>query len=163
MVSCLKLIANQDAVTGIGVEIDENLVAQCIEDGLQVVQADIETGLNIFDDGSFDCVVLSETLHELNNPVHVFQEMMRIGKQAIIVIANAAHISNRFSFLAGNLPDHENDNQSNFQTLITVADFEKICNSNKLTIKQKTYLGSSGPTGLSLLAKTAVYLLEKNS
>lgn len=157
----LKLLQKGKGVTGIGVEIDESLVASCLESGLQVIQADIEGGLDILCDKGYDCVILSQTLQELHDPTGVLLEMLRVGKQAIVSINNAGHLATRLSFLWGKTPASEGIGKSGIHRLVTVSDFERLCVQNALRIRHRCYLGSGGnKTSVSWLARVAVYLLE---
>ena len=157
----LDTIAKEHNTQGIGVEIDETLIDKCINLGLQVINTDIEGGLIIFQDNSFDCTILSQTLQELNNPQLVINEMLRIGKQAIVTFDNASYWKNRINFLFGKAPSNSAQAKNVNQRLITVADFEHLCNSLKVKIVEKKYFTKSDTTSTVLFCEQAAYLIEK--
>lgn len=158
--SLLRLLEQEKKISGVGVEIDENQVATCIEDGLQVIQADIENGLDIFKERSYDCVVMSQTLQELHDPAKVLREMLRVGKQAIVSIANAGHWTARLSFLSGTVPSVTGADKQDLKRLITVSDFQQLCIRNHLHIQRQCYISRNGETSNGLFARSAVYMLE---
>ena len=155
----LVMLARERKVEGIGIEIDEGHVARCVGKGLQVINADIESGLDIFGDKSFDCAVLSQTLQEMRDPSNVLGEMMRVSRRSIVSITNASHWSKRLAFLFGRVPKDEGVDTQDIRRLVTVADFENLCSDSGLGIIQRIYLGNGRETSLSFLAEKAVYLL----
>lgn len=159
--SLLQLLQANKQVAGVGVEIDEELIASCITSGLQVIQTDIEQGLGIFEDASYDCVILAQTLQELQDPTYVLQEMLRVGKQALVVITNAGHWEARLSFLSGKTPAAEGVAKRGITRLVTIADFQQLCQDNSLTILKSCYLSDGGETKFAPLAKSAVYLIGR--
>ena len=161
--SLLSYIAKEKKANAIGIEIDEEMVAACIGKGLQVINADIESGLDIIEDKSFDCAVLSQTLQELRNPGKVLEEMMRVSKRSVVSIINASHWGKRLDFLAGRVPKHEEVGTNEINRLITVADFERLCSDIKVRIIEKKYLANGTETSLALMAKTAAYLIDSSS
>jgi methionine biosynthesis protein MetW len=88
-----------------GVELTREGVAGSISRGVPVFQGDIDEGLADFPDGSFDVVVLSQTLQVVRRPLLVLKEMLRVGDQGIISIPNFAHWRNRVRLgLKGRMP-----------------------------------------------------------
>ena len=75
-----------------GIEILKNNVQQCIGKGLTVIEGDAEKDLSQFPDGSFDFVILSQTLQAFLNPEKVISELLRVGKKAIVTIPNLSLI-----------------------------------------------------------------------
>jgi methionine biosynthesis protein MetW len=71
-----------------GVELDPDKVAVCVEKGVPVIQADLDLGLKVFPDKSFDYVVLEETLQTLRHPDAILSEMRRVGKRGIVSFPN---------------------------------------------------------------------------
>ena len=74
-----------------GVELDLANVAECVRRDIPVVQFDIDEGLPDFADGSFDIVVLSQTLQVVRRPALVLREMLRVGKRGIVSFPNFGH------------------------------------------------------------------------
>ncbi len=156
----LESLARERKVAGIGIEIDERLVAACIGKGLEVVNADIESGLDIFGDKSFDCAVLSQTLQEMRDPTNVLREMLRVSRRSVVSITNAGHWSKRLTFLSGRVPTDEGVDRHGIHRLITVADFESLCDHSGMRIIERRYLNREGRGTGPLRAVTAAYLLE---
>lgn len=77
-------------VRGQGIELDPEAVASCIARGVPVIQSDLDEGLRGFPDGSFDLVVLEETLQTLRRPMGVLNEMLRIGRKGAVSFPNFA-------------------------------------------------------------------------
>ena len=95
----LGWLAANKQVEGRGIEIDGPRVQRAIARGLTVYQGDIDAGLTDYPDGSFDYVILSQTLQETRRPLNVIQEMLRVGRHAIVTFPNYGHWSVRLSLL----------------------------------------------------------------
>ena len=90
--------------TGYGVEIsDANLLA-CARRGVDVLQLNLDEGLNIFADNSFDVVLQIDTLQHLRNAETMLRETVRVGRMGIVAFPNFAHWPNRLSILRGRMP-----------------------------------------------------------
>jgi len=81
----------QRGVTGYGLEIDTSQITDCIQSGVNVIQADLDQGLAQFAAQSFDFVILSQTLQAVKRPDFLLDEIIRVGKQAIIGFPNFGH------------------------------------------------------------------------
>lgn len=95
------------AVRGIGVDVDVLSIVSCVEKGLNVIQADMESGLQHFEDGSFDYVVLSLTIQSMHNVELILQEMLRVGRCGIVTFPNFGFWENRWQILLGRMPVSE--------------------------------------------------------
>jgi len=73
------------------IEIDSDSVFACIDRGVPVFQIDMEDGLSGFRDGSFDYVILEETLQTVQKPIKVLKEILRVGKHGIVSFPNFAY------------------------------------------------------------------------
>ena len=90
--------------TGYGVEIsDANLLA-CARRGVDVLQLNLDEGLNIFADNSFDVVLQIDTLQHLRNAETMLRETVRVGRMGIVAFPNFAYWPNRLSILRGRMP-----------------------------------------------------------
>jgi methionine biosynthesis protein MetW len=87
----LARLQRERQVRGQGVEIDAKAVLSATERGVPVLQADLSEGLSWFSDGSFDVVVLEETLQTLPNPWLMLGEVLRVGRKGIVSFPNFAH------------------------------------------------------------------------
>lgn len=151
------------ASKAVGVENDEEQIRACINRGLQAIYANIEKeeALKIFKDSSFDYVLLLDTLHLLEQPRAVLQQMLRIGQQAICQFENDSHARKRLQLGAGRSPHADRDWQHEPRRLVTVQDFERICALDGINIVKRRLLASAGATSLAMQCETAVYLLER--
>jgi homoserine O-acetyltransferase len=130
-----QLLANLTAeknIKGVGIELDQRLVVQCVEKGLPIIQHNVEQGLENYTDNSFDYVILSQTVQTIKNPEKVFAELLRIGKKVIVSFPNFAHWRCRIQLLLGGkapvtkqLP-FEWHNSPNIHCL-SLKDFEEFC------------------------------------
>ena len=98
--SLLSSLISKKQVDGIGVEISHEMVLQCVQKGICVYQADIDKDLSEWADSSFDCVILNATLQVITKPYKVIDEMLRVGRFAIISISNFGYLRNRIRVLS---------------------------------------------------------------
>jgi methionine biosynthesis protein MetW len=157
-----------------GIEISKNNVQQCIGKGLTVIEGDAEQDLSQFPDGSFDFVILSQTLQAFLNPEKVISELLRVGKKAIVTIPNFGYWKVRLHLLmkgtmpvTRTLPD-EWYNTPNLH-MCTIKDFFTFCENRKINIYKSIALqnlksSKITDTNLALKNLTAVlgiFLIEK--
>ena len=90
--------------SGYGVEIDDANVLACVQRGVNVVQLNLDEGLALFDDASFDVVLQIDTLQHLRNAEVMLRETARVGRIGIVAFPNFAHWPNRLSVLQGRMP-----------------------------------------------------------
>ena len=90
--------------TGYGIEIDDANVLACVQRGVNVVQLNLDEGLALFDDASFDVVLQIDTLQHLRNAEVMLRETVRVGRLGIVAFPNFAHWPNRLSVLLGRMP-----------------------------------------------------------
>jgi methionine biosynthesis protein MetW len=150
-----------------GVEIDGAKVRKAIARGVSVYQGDLETGLRDYPDGSFDFVILSQTLQEMRRPIGVLQEMLRVGRQVIVSFPNFAHWRVRLShLLSGRAPKtelfpHDWYDSPNLHFL-TVEDFVLLCRKEEWTIANRICLDGDREVKFlpNLFAEVAVFLIR---
>ncbi|MEY3724961.1 MAG: hypothetical protein RLZZ365_896 [Pseudomonadota bacterium] len=128
--------AKRQAVT-YGVEIKDSAVLACVEKGLNVIQQDLEGGLALFKDQSFDTVVLSQTLQTIHQTERILREVIRVGKQCVVSFPNFGHWSHRYAVALGRMPVSKSLPYEWFNTpnvrVLTIADFEAL--AHKLGIE----------------------------
>jgi methionine biosynthesis protein MetW len=90
--------------SGYGVEISDANVLACVQRGVNVVQLNLDEGLTMFGDQSFDVVLQIDTLQHLRNAETVLRETARVGRTGIVAFPNFAHWPNRLNILAGRMP-----------------------------------------------------------
>ena len=151
-----------------GIELDEDRMHTCVENGLTVLQGDIETGLEDYPDQSFDYVILNQIMQEIKKADFVIQEALRIGHKVIVGFPNFAHLSARTTlFLHGRTPINEALPYYWFETpnirFLTIWDFVDYCEKKNITIKQKYFLGKSGLIHFlpNLFAQNALFVLAR--
>ena len=120
-----------------GIEISKTNVQKCISKGLTVIEGDAEKDLFQFPDSSFDFVVLSQTLQAFLNPEKVLDELLRVGKKAIVTIPNFGHWGVRLNLLfKGTMPitktlPHKWYNTPNLH-MCTIKDFYNFCDNKEI-------------------------------
>jgi methionine biosynthesis protein MetW len=164
----------QNNVSGYGLEIDNSKFSDCIASGVSVIQADLDKGLPQFSDQSFDFVILSQTLQAVKRPDFLLEEIVRVGKQAIIGFPNFGHWQCRTQLaLGGYMPQSKALPNAWFNTpnihLCTVKDFEQLCKDKHLMVLNKSIVNHKhkGTVGTKLLpnlfGEIALYHIKKTS
>ena len=100
----LEYLRRERGCTGYGVEIDDANVLACVKRGVNVVQLNLDEGLALFEDASFDVVLQIDTLQHLRNAEVMLRETARVGRVGIVAFPNFAHWPNRLSILQGRMP-----------------------------------------------------------
>jgi methionine biosynthesis protein MetW len=160
-------LRDQRGCRGFGIEIDDALVAQCIRRGVKVLQLNLEDGLSVFDDDSFDVVLQLDTLQNLRHTEQVLRETARVGHQAIVSFPNFAHWPNRLSVLRGRMPVTKALPYQWFDTpnirVGTFADFEVLARQCGLRVIDAFGLheGERVDRWPNLMASTAVFRFER--
>lgn len=140
----LKLLKEEKNVKGIGIEISQKEVIQCLEKGLSVIQGDIDEGLKQFGDKTYDYVILNQTLQSTRNPDYVLEEMLRVGKKCIVSFPNFAYWRVRlYYFFRGNMPKSKILPFEWYDTpnihLLTVKDFFEFVKQRNIKITDSIY------------------------
>jgi methionine biosynthesis protein MetW len=134
----LELLQNERHCTGYGVELDDANVLACARRGVQVLQLNLDQGLSLFGDQSFDVVLQIDTLQHLRNAETMLRETARVGRMGIVAFPNFAHWPNRLSVLGGRMPvtrrlPYQWYNTPNIR-VGTYADFEALARQNGLRV-----------------------------
>ena len=121
-----------------GVELADDKVLACAEKGLNIVQQNLENGLALFEDNSFDTVVLSQTLQTIHQTEKILREVVRVGKESIVSFPNFGHWSHRLAVGLGRMPVSKSLPYQWYNTpnvrVLTVEDFEKLASSLGLRV-----------------------------
>jgi methionine biosynthesis protein MetW len=163
----LELLREQRGCTGYGVEIADAKVLECVKRGVNVIQRNLDEGLGLFRDGSFDVVLQLDTLQHLRNTAELLRETARVGRSAIVSFPNFAHWPNRFSVLRGRMPVTKTLPYQWYDTpnirVGTFADFEVLAGQCGLRVLQSFGLhnGRKVEAWPNLMASTAVFRLER--
>lgn len=170
----LAELIKSHGITGLGLELDPEKIAICIDRGLSAVQQDLNRGLNNFLDQQFDTVVMTQTLQAIRRPDLLLDEMLRVGREAIVTFPNFAHLKNRLQLgFGGHMPVNPQLPNPWYDTpnihLSTFDDFEALCRTLGIRILdrdtanlsgQSTWLGRVWP---NLFGEVAIYRLTKES
>jgi methionine biosynthesis protein MetW len=164
----LKYLTGTRGVTGYGIEIDDANVLACVKNGVNVIQSDLERGLQGFDAGSFDYVILSQTLQAMRNTEAIVLEMLRVGRQAIVAFPNFGHWRARWQVaFGGRMPVSDALPYQWYDTpnlhLCTISDFERFCADHAVRVLERVVLhaGRQVRTLPNLLGSLAVFRFEK--
>lgn len=163
----LALLRDTRRCTGYGVEIDDGKVLECIKRGVNVLQRNLDEGLELFDDGSFDVVLQLDTLQNLRNTEQMLRETARVGRIGIVSFPNFAHWPNRLSVLRGRMPVTKTLPYQWYDTpnirVGTFADFEVLARQCGLRVLESFGLseGEVVRRWPNLLASTAVFKFDR--
>lgn len=134
----LNLLQRERGCSGYGVEIADGNVLQCIRHGVDVIQLNLDEGLAMFDDASFDVVLQIDTLQHLRNAEVMLRETARVGRIGIVAFPNFAHWPNRISIARGRMPVTRRLPYQWYDTpnirVGTFKDFEVLARKNRLRV-----------------------------
>ncbi len=166
--SLFAYLRESRGVHGYGIEIDDAGVLASIGNGVNVIQSDLESGLAGFDDQSFDCVILSQTLQAVRHTSEIVLEMLRVGREAIVTFPNFGHWSHRLQVLRGRMPVSSSLPYQWYDTpnihLCTVADFDAFCVEHAFRILDRVVLHDARRVTVlpNLLGSLAIYRFRRN-
>jgi len=136
----LDYLQRHRGCSGYGVELDDRNVLACVQRGVQVLQLNLDQGLSLFEDQSFDVVLQIDTLQHLRNAETMLRETARVGRQGIVAFPNFAHWPNRWSVVRGRMPVTRRLPYQWYDTpnirVGTYADFEVLAHKNQLQITE---------------------------
>ena len=170
----MDFLKNNKKIDVRGIEISKNNTQKCVEKGLTVIEGDAEKDLTQFPNQSFDFVILSQTLQAFLNPEIVINELLRVGKKAIVTVPNFGFWKVRIQLLikgtmpiTKNLPDewHSTPNIH----MCTIKDFFNFCNTRKIKLdrslalhNEKTSLITNSNLNIkNLSAELGIFLIGK--
>jgi len=162
----LATLQAERGVRGYGVEIADEQVLAAVRRGVNVIQADLDSGLRMFADAMFDVVVLSQTLQAVREVESVLREMARVGRQGIVSFPNFGHWRHAASLLAGRMPVTRDIPYQWYDTpnihLCTPLDFEVLAARLGFVISGRELLAAGRPVHWlpQLRSTVAVYRFE---
>ncbi|MDC0072044.1 methionine biosynthesis protein MetW [Gammaproteobacteria bacterium] len=159
-------------INGLGVEIEEKNIEECLLQNINVIEQNIDDGLINFSNDSFDVVILSQTIQVLKNPNNALEEITRIGETCIVTIPNFGHWRSRLSLLLdGRMPVTSPLPESWHATpnihLCTLKDFEMLCSELLITIEERVTVNSNNENKWyldiwpNLFSASAIYKISK--
>ena len=170
----MEYLKNSRKIDIRGIEISKNNVQKCLSKGLTVIEGDAEKDLLQFPDGSFDFVILSQTLQAFLTPEIVIKELLRVGKKAVVTIPNFGFWKIRLHLLlkgtmpiTKNLPD-EWYNTPNLH-MCTLKDFYNFCENRNIKLDQSIALKNEKISTINKLnlniknlsAELGIFLIER--
>jgi methionine biosynthesis protein MetW len=162
----LRFLRDEKSARGYGVEIDDDNVLACFNNGVNVIQSDLESGLQSFESGSFDYVVLSQTLQAVKNTERIIKEMLRVSREGIVSFPNFGYWKNRIQVMFGHMPVSEALPYQWFDTPnihnCTLGDFEEFCIQHGAHILERRVMNSNQLVTFmpNLLGMLAFYRFE---
>ena len=163
----LAYLQKERGCTGYGVELDDANVLACVKRGVNVIQLNLDEGLVMFGDASFDVVLQIDTLQHLRNAEVMLRETARVGRLGIVAFPNFAHWPNRLSILRGRMPVTRRLPYQWYDTpnirVGTHADLAVLAQRNGLKVQDSFGLqqGRVVRVAPNLLAGTSVYKLSR--
>ena len=156
-------------VNGMGIELSQGNVVTCVRRGISVVQANVDRGLGVLPDQSFDWVILSMTLQVIEKPELVLQEMVRVGRKCIISFPNFSHWKVRLKTLLNgrapvtrSLPYAWYDSPN--RHVLSIRDFRAFCRERGIRIECEVALNDRGVWRLwpNFFADEALYVISSS-
>ena len=165
----LEALIDAKQVSGVGVDIDISNIAKALNRGLQVLQQDMELGLDNFSAKSFDAVIVAYSLQVLSQPRELLDRVADIGNEVIVSFPNFGHWRSRLALLlGGKMPKTRSLPYNWYDTpnihFCTIVDFEALCRELKITILEKRTMGPIDVLSSlwpNLFAKSATYRVKR--
>lgn len=163
----LAHLQRERGCSGYGIDVDDTNVLACAQRGVDVIQLNLEEGLAMFGDRSFDVVLQLDTLQHLRNTEKMLRETARVGRMGIVSFPNFAHWPNRLRVATGRMPvtkvlPYEWYDTPNIR-VGTYADFEVLARKEGLRILDSFGIqdGAAERRWPNLLASVAVFKFER--
>ncbi len=167
----LEYLTDIKQVDGRGIELSTAGVNACVSNGLSVIQGDAEKDLKNYPDQAFDYVILGQTLQAMHAPKDVLEQLLRIGRHAIVSFPNFGHWRVRAHLLfKGRMPVSETLPDQWYETpnihFCTIKDFWALCSEMGIYVERSIILDRNGsaidtPLLSNLRGEQAVYLLRR--
>lgn len=168
----LNFLKTQKKCQGYGLEINPDSILTCIKKGINVIEHDLNNDLRHFNDASVDTVVMTQALQVVQRPDLLLDEMLRVGKEAIITFPNFGYWRTRFYLLRhGRMPMSKILPYNWFDTpnihMCTFRDFEKLCHDKQLKILDRTVIDKDHQESLAtklwpnFLGEIAIYRVTR--
>jgi len=159
----LRSLWQEREAPGYGVEIDDASVLECVANDVNVLQVDLESGLSLFADQSFEYVILSQTLQAVHHTEGILREMLRVGREVIVSFPNFGHWNARLQVMLGHMPVSDSLPYEWYETPnvhhCTITDFEDLCRRLGIRIREKLVMHQGKPVTVlpNILGSLAVY------
>ncbi|HTI18541.1 MAG TPA: methionine biosynthesis protein MetW [Trinickia sp.] len=167
--SLLALLGEELEVSGYGIEINDAGVLACVKQGVNVIQQNLEDGLRLFEDDSFDFAILSQTLQTIHQTAAILRETVRVGKECIVSFPNFGYLPHRLAVMQGRMPvskslPYQWHNTPNVRVL-TIKDFEALAPEVGIDILDRVVLhdGRTVRWGANWRGSLAVYRVKRRA
>ncbi len=164
--SLLSQLRKTHNIRGYGVEKDDANWLKAMNNGADVIQMDLESGLSGFEAQSFDVVILSQTLQAVLNTEAIVHEMLRVGREVIVTFPNFGYWRHRIQITMGNMPVSDNLPYQWYDTpnvhLCTINDFDDFCRKSNIKVQQRLVLTDKKEVRLmpNIMGNLAMYRLR---
>lgn len=170
--SLLASLKDDLDISGYGVDISEKNIELSLSKGLNVIEQDIDAGLDNFMNSSFDVVIMSQSIQALKKPENALKEIVRIGSECIVSIPNFANLKCRIQLaLTGKMPvskalPHEWYSTPNLH-LCSLKDFESLCEKLNIQVIERKLIRNDGKHSIfmkffpNLFTEVALYKLKQ--
>jgi len=165
----LDFLQKEVGAHGYGIENDPSYVLECVSNGVNVLQFDLEEGLQGIEDNSFDHVIMSLSLQTVHRTEQMLFEMLRVGNDAVVSFPNFGYKPRRDAIAdghmpaSGNLPYHWYDSPN--VRFFTIADFEGLCAEKGIAVRERLAFANDQPVSdnPNLNADMAIYRLGRGN
>ena len=167
--SLLAWLQREKQCRCVGVELDDANVLACVKNGVEVVQQNLEEGLALFSDASFDIVVQLESLQMVRHTEVILTELGRVGRESIVTFPNFAYWSHRIAILCGRMPVTKSLPYQWYDTpnlrLTTLPDFADLAARNGFTLLAQSALHEGRPVTFmpNLFGSLALFRLRRGA
>ena len=165
----LDYLQTDKQCTGYGVEIDDAKIPLCVQRGVSVIQRDLEAGLTIFGDNTFDTVLCLSALQMMKNVEGILADIARVGREAIVSFPNFAYWPHRISIFRGRMPVSKHLPYEWYDTpnvrYATINDFKELANRVGLEVLECIALHNGNPVTFlpNWRGSLAVFRLRKKT
>ena len=163
----LSYLHSDKRCTGYGIEIDDDKLLESAARGIDVIQHDMEKGLAIFGDNSFDTVLCLSSLQMMQHVEALLRDIVRVGAEAIVSFPNFAYWPHRVALLRGRMPVSRSLPYQWYDTpnvrCATIYDFEELAEECGLEVLERVALVGGQPVTVlpNLRGSLAVFRLRK--
>ncbi|MGZ8289903.1 MAG: methionine biosynthesis protein MetW [Telluria sp.] len=165
----LSYLQSDKACTGYGIEIADNKLLESAARGVDVIQHDMEQGLGLFGDNSFDTVLCLSSLQMMQHVEALLRDIVRVGAEAIVSFPNFAYWPHRVALLRGRMPVSRSLPYQWYDTpnvrCATIYDFEELAAECGLEVLERVALADGQPVSVlpNLRGSLAVFRLRKKT
>lgn len=165
----LRYLEKGKACSGYGIEIADDKVLESTRRGINVIQHDMEQGLGLFGDNSFDTVLCLSSLQMMLHVEARLRDIVRVGSEAIVSFPNFAYWPHRIALLKGRMPVSRTLPYQWYDTpnvrYATIGDFKELAEECGLEVLEYVALADGKPVSFlpNLRGSLAVFRLRKRA